>query len=144
MLKFRSMVTDAEKIKEKLAHMNEMDGPVFKIKRDPRITKVGRFIRKTSIDELPQLFNIIAGDMSMVGPRPPLPSEVEQYEPWQRRRLSVKPGLTGLWQVSGRNQVDFDEWMQLDLAYIDNWSLWMDVKILFRTVPAVLFHRGAS
>ena len=144
MLKFRSMVTDAEQIKEKLAHMNEMDGPVFKIKRDPRITKVGRFIRKTSIDELPQLFNIIAGDMSMVGPRPPLPSEVEQYEPWQRRRLSVKPGLTGLWQVSGRNQVDFDEWMQLDLAYIDNWSLWLDVKILFRTVPAVLLHRGAS
>lgn len=144
MLKFRSMVTDAEKIKAQLAHLNEMDGPVFKIQRDPRITRVGRFIRKTSIDELPQLLNIIAGDMSMVGPRPPLPSEVDQYEPWQRRRLSVKPGLTGLWQVSGRNQVDFEEWMQLDLKYIDDWSLWLDIKILFRTVPAVLLRSGAS
>lgn len=144
MLKFRSMVTDAEKLKQQLLAQNEMDGPVFKMKHDPRITRVGRIIRKTSVDELPQFFNIIMGDMSIVGPRPPLPSEVEQYEPWQRRRLSVKPGLTGLWQVSGRNQVDFDEWMQLDLEYIDKWSLWMDLKIIVRTVPAVLFQRGSS
>jgi exopolysaccharide biosynthesis polyprenyl glycosylphosphotransferase len=144
MYKFRSMVVDAEAKKAALMHLNEMGGPVFKIKRDPRITAVGRFIRKTSIDELPQFFNIIMGDMSMVGPRPPLPSEVDDYEAWQRRRLSVKPGLTGLWQVSGRNQVDFDEWMQLDLNYIDNWSIWLDIKILLKTVPTVLFHKGAS
>ena len=144
MYKFRSMVVDAEEKKKALMHLNEMGGPVFKIKRDPRITKIGALIRKTSVDELPQLFNIVKGDMSLVGPRPPLPSEVEDYEAWQRRRLSVKPGLTGLWQVSGRNQVDFDEWMQMDLEYIDNWSLWLDIKIIFKTVPAVLFHKGAS
>jgi len=144
MYKFRSMVIDAEAKKAALMHLNEMGGPVFKIKRDPRITAVGRFIRKTSIDELPQFFNIVMGDMSLVGPRPPLPSEVDDYEAWQRRRLSVKPGLTGLWQVSGRNQVDFDEWMQLDLEYIDRWSLWLDIKILLKTVPTVLFHKGAS
>lgn len=144
MYKFRSMVIDAEAKKAALMHLNEMGGPVFKIKRDPRITAVGRFIRKTSIDELPQFFNIVIGDMSLVGPRPPLPSEVDDYEAWQRRRLSVKPGLTGLWQVSGRNQVDFDEWMQLDLQYIDTWSLWLDIKILLKTVPTVLFHKGAS
>jgi exopolysaccharide biosynthesis polyprenyl glycosylphosphotransferase len=144
MLKFRSMVMDAEKRKAELMHLNEMDGPVFKIKRDPRITAVGRFIRKTSIDELPQLFNILFGDMSLVGPRPPLPSEVDQYEPWQRRRLSVKPGLTGMWQVSGRNQIDFDEWMKMDLEYIDNWSLWLDLKIILKTVPAVVLRSGAS
>ncbi|MBK6916326.1 MAG: sugar transferase [Deltaproteobacteria bacterium] len=144
MLKFRSMVVDAEKLRAKLDHLNEMDGPVFKIRHDPRITKVGRFIRKTSLDELPQLFNVLMGDMSLVGPRPALPSEVEQYQPWQRRRLSVKPGLTGLWQVSGRNQVDFEEWMQLDLRYIDTWSLWLDIKIILKTVPTVLFHKGAS
>ncbi len=144
MYKFRSMVIDAEAKKAALMHLNEMGGPVFKIKRDPRITAVGRFIRKTSIDELPQFFNIVMGDMSLVGPRPPLPSEVDDYEAWQRRRLSVKPGLTGLWQVSGRNQVDFDEWMQLDLQYIDSWSLWLDIKILLKTVPTVLFHKGAS
>ncbi len=144
MYKFRSMVVDAEKLRAKLEHLNEMDGPVFKIKHDPRITAVGRFIRKTSIDELPQLFNILMGDMSLVGPRPALPSEVEQYQAWQRRRLSVKPGLTGLWQVSGRNQVDFEEWMQLDLQYIDRWSLWLDIKIILKTIPTVLFHKGAS
>ncbi|MEM6295289.1 MAG: sugar transferase [Myxococcota bacterium] len=144
MYKFRSMVVDAEAKKAALMHLNEMGGPVFKIKRDPRITAIGRFIRKTSIDELPQFFNILVGDMSLVGPRPPLPSEVEDYEPWQRRRLSVKPGLTGLWQVSGRNQVDFEEWMQLDLEYIDSWSLWLDIKIIAKTVPTVLFHKGAS
>jgi exopolysaccharide biosynthesis polyprenyl glycosylphosphotransferase len=144
MLKFRSMVMDAEKRKAELMHLNEMDGPVFKIKRDPRITRVGRFIRKTSIDELPQLFNILLGDMSIVGPRPPLPSEVDQYEPWQRRRLSVKPGLTGMWQVSGRNQIDFDDWMKMDLEYIDNWSLWLDIKIILKTIPAVVLRSGAS
>lgn len=144
MLKFRSMVMDAEKRKAELMHLNEMDGPVFKIQRDPRITAVGRFIRKTSIDELPQLFNILFGDMSLVGPRPPLPSEVDQYEPWQRRRLSVKPGLTGMWQVSGRNQIDFDEWMRMDLEYIDSWSLWLDLKIILKTIPAVVLRSGAS
>lgn len=144
MFKFRSMVVDAEAQKTKLMHLNEMSGPVFKISRDPRVTRVGAFIRRTSIDELPQLFNIFMGDMSLVGPRPPLPLEVEQYKPWQRRRLSVKPGLTGLWQVSGRNNVDFEEWMALDLRYIDDWSLWLDVKIILRTVPAVLMKTGAS
>jgi len=144
MYKFRSMVVDAEALRAKLEHLNEMGGPVFKIKRDPRITGIGRFIRATSIDELPQLFNVLLGDMSLVGPRPPLPSEVGQYEPWQRRRLSVKPGLTGLWQVSGRNQVDFEQWMALDLQYIDNWSLWLDFVILLRTVPAVVRGSGAS
>ncbi|MEM9463412.1 MAG: sugar transferase [Myxococcota bacterium] len=144
MLKFRSMVMDAEKKKAELMHLNEMDGPVFKIQRDPRITPIGRLIRKTSIDELPQLFNILVGDMSLVGPRPPLPSEVEQYKGWQRRRLSVKPGLTGMWQVSGRNQIDFEEWMQMDLDYIDNWSLWLDIKIILKTVPAVVLRSGAS
>ncbi len=144
MLKFRSMCTDAEERKQQLAHLNEMDGPVFKITHDPRITRVGRFIRKTSIDELPQLFNVLLGDMSLVGPRPPLPAEVAQYEAWQRRRLSVRPGITGMWQVSGRNAVDFRRWMELDLEYIDQWSLWLDIKILFRTVPAVLMRSGAS
>jgi lipopolysaccharide/colanic/teichoic acid biosynthesis glycosyltransferase len=144
MYKFRSMVTDAEELQAKLQHLNEMEGPVFKIKRDPRITRVGRLIRATSIDELPQLFNIFLGDMSLVGPRPPLPSEVAEYEPGQRRRLSVKPGLTGLWQVSGRNQIDFEQWMRMDLEYIDNWSLWLDAKIIARTIPAVLRGTGAS
>ena len=144
MLKFRSMVVDAEAKKDELLHMNEMSGPVFKIRKDPRVTKVGAFIRKTSLDELPQLFNILIGDMSLVGPRPPLPSEVAEYKPWQRRRLSVKPGLTGLWQVSGRNNIDFEEWMKMDLRYIDDWSIWLDIKIIFKTLPAVLFKIGAS
>jgi exopolysaccharide biosynthesis polyprenyl glycosylphosphotransferase len=144
MHKFRSMVVDAEKLKKELEKLNEMDGPVFKIKHDPRITRVGRFIRKTSIDELPQLFNVLFGDMSLVGPRPPLPSEVAQYQPWQRRRLSVKPGITGPWQVSGRNEISFEEWMRMDLDYIDNWSLWLDLRIIFMTVPVVLIHKGAS
>jgi len=144
MYKFRSMVIDAEARKAELLANNEMGGPVFKMKRDPRITRVGRFLRKTSVDELPQLFNVLKGDMSLVGPRPPLPSEVEAYEPWQRRRLSVKPGLTGLWQVSGRNQIDFDEWMQMDLHYIDHWSLMLDLKIILKTIPAVLLQRGSS
>jgi exopolysaccharide biosynthesis polyprenyl glycosylphosphotransferase len=144
MYKFRSMCADAERKKAELLHLNEMDGPVFKIRRDPRITRVGAFIRKSSIDELPQFFNVLLGTMSMVGPRPPLPSEVAQYEPWQRRRLSVRPGITGMWQVSGRNAIDFQKWMELDLAYIDNWSLWLDLKILFRTLPAVIARSGAS
>jgi len=144
MYKFRSMVPNAEAKRSELMQFNEMGGPVFKMKQDPRITRVGRLIRKTSIDELPQFFNILLGDMSLVGPRPPLPSEVQAYEPWQRRRLSVKPGLTGLWQVSGRNQVDFEEWMQLDLEYIDTWSLWLDLKIILRTIPAVLFQKGSG
>jgi exopolysaccharide biosynthesis polyprenyl glycosylphosphotransferase len=144
MIKFRSMVVDAEARKRELMKHNEMGGPVFKMKADPRITKVGRFIRKTSIDELPQLFNVLWGHMSLVGPRPPLPDEVAQYKPWQRRRLSVKPGITGLWQVSGRNQVDFDEWMELDLRYIDNWSIWFDIEILLKTIPVVLLRKGAS
>lgn len=143
LLKFRSMVHDAEHQREALAGYNEMSGPVFKIANDPRTTGVGRFLRRTSLDELPQLWNVLRGDMSLVGPRPPLPSEVLKYERWQRRRLSMKPGLTCLWQISGRNNVNFDEWMKLDMEYIDNWSLGMDFKILARTVPAVLFSRGA-
>jgi exopolysaccharide biosynthesis polyprenyl glycosylphosphotransferase len=144
MLKFRSMVVDAEALQARLAAQNEMTGPVFKMKHDPRITRVGRFIRKYSIDELPQLVNVLRGDMSLVGPRPPLPSEVARYQAWQRRRLSVRPGLTCIWQVSGRNQISFEEWMYLDMRYIDNWSLSQDLQLIFRTVPVVLTGRGAS
>jgi exopolysaccharide biosynthesis polyprenyl glycosylphosphotransferase len=143
LLKFRSMVPDAEKRLAELRSQNEMSGPVFKITRDPRITRVGRILRKTSMDELPQFFNVFLGHMSIVGPRPPLPSEVVQYQRWQRRRLSVRPGITCIWQVSGRNEIDFDTWMKLDLAYIDQWSLWLDLKIFFRTIPVVLLGRGA-
>ena len=143
MYKFRSMVADAEAQRAGLQSQNEVEGPVFKIERDPRITRVGRFIRRTSIDELPQLLNVLSGDMSLVGPRPPLPSEVEQYESWHRRRLAVKPGLTGLWQVSGRNRIGFTERVELDLRYIDQWSLWLDLKILVRTVPVVLLGTGS-
>lgn len=142
--KFRSMIVGAEMKKKMLEKMNEMDGPVFKMKRDPRITRVGRIIRKFSIDELPQLFNVLKGDMSIVGPRPPLPVEVEMYELWQRRRLSLKPGLTCIWQVSGRNNINFERWMEMDLEYIDNWSLWLDIKILFKTVFVVIFGYGAA
>ncbi len=140
--KFRTMTIDAEEKKEELKSLNEMSGPVFKIAQDPRVTKIGRFLRKYSIDELPQLFNILFGDMSLVGPRPPLPSEVARFEPWQHRKLSVKPGLTCLWQTSGRNNIDFEEWMKLDLKYIDNWSLWEDAKIIVRTIPTVLKGTG--
>ena len=143
MYKFRSMVVDAEDRKAELERLNEMSGPVFKIMRDPRITRVGAFIRKTSIDELPQFWNVFRGEMSLVGPRPPIPAEVARYERWQMRRLSMKPGLTCIWQVSGRNHVDFETWMKLDLQYIDNWSLFLDVKLLARTVPAVLLGSGA-
>lgn len=142
--KFRTMVEDADARKQDLLHLNEMDGPVFKLRRDPRVTNLGRLLRRFSLDELPQLWNVLRGDMSLVGPRPPIPDEVARYQRWQRRRLSMKPGLTCLWQISGRNQIDFDRWMQLDLEYIDTWSPWLDVKILLKTVPAVLSGRGAS
>jgi exopolysaccharide biosynthesis polyprenyl glycosylphosphotransferase len=142
--KFRSMVANAEKLKLDMQHLNERDGPAFKIENDPRTTRIGRFIRKTSIDELPQLFNVLSGEMSLVGPRPPLPEEVKRYEWLFRKRLSVKPGITCIWQISGRNNVSFDRWMQMDHEYIENWSLWLDLKILFKTIPAVLLSRGAS
>ncbi|HXG61464.1 MAG TPA: sugar transferase [Planctomycetota bacterium] len=142
--KFRTMVPNAEALKASLEAKNEMDGPVFKIRNDPRVTRVGRILRKLSIDELPQLWNVLRGDMSIVGPRPPIPSEVERYERWQRRRLSMRPGITCIWQVSGRNNVDFKRWMEMDLEYIDNWSLALDFKILLKTIPAVLSSRGAS
>ena len=144
MLKFRSMVVNAEELKAKLAHLNEMSGPVFKITNDPRVTSVGRFLRKTSLDELPQLWNVLVGEMSLVGPRPPLLSEVNMYDPKHRKRLSVKPGITCIWQISGRNDVDFEQWMEMDSEYIDGWSLWMDMEILAKTVPAVLLKKGAS
>jgi exopolysaccharide biosynthesis polyprenyl glycosylphosphotransferase len=144
MLKFRSMVADAEEWRTKLSALNEQQGPVFKMKSDPRVTAVGRFIRKYSIDELPQLINVLRGDMSLVGPRPPLPDELAKYEAWQLRRLSVRPGLTCIWQVSGRSQISFDQWMYLDLQYIDHWSLAQDFSLLFKTLPAVITGRGAS
>jgi len=143
MWKFRSMVHDAEIRRAGLEHHNEMDGPAFKMARDPRVTRVGRFLRKTSLDEFPQFWNVLRGRMSVVGPRPPIPDEVRRYERWQRRRLSVKPGLTCLWQVQGRNELDFAQWMALDLHYIDTWSLWGDLKIFLQTIPAVLLGRGA-
>jgi exopolysaccharide biosynthesis polyprenyl glycosylphosphotransferase len=143
LLKFRSMYRDAEARLEALLARNEASGPVFKIRDDPRVTRVGRFIRRTSIDELPQFWNVLSGEMSIVGPRPPIPSEVEKYQRRHLRRLSVKPGITCTWQVSGRSSIGFDRWMELDLHYIDNWSLWQDVKILARTIPAVLTGRGA-
>lgn len=142
--KLRTMVANAEDLKAALEKKNEMDGPVFKIKADPRVTAVGRWLRKLSIDELPQLYNVLRGDMSIVGPRPPVPGEVEKYERWQRRRLSMRPGITCIWQVSGRNNVNFRQWMEMDLEYIDNWSLMLDFKIILKTIPAVLSSRGAS
>jgi exopolysaccharide biosynthesis polyprenyl glycosylphosphotransferase len=144
MYKFRSMVDNAEQLRVEMEAFNEMDGPVFKSSRDPRITTIGKIIRRRSIDELPQLFNVLQGHMSLVGPRPPLPQEVARYERWQRRRLSMKPGMTCLWQISGRNEVSFEDWMKLDLTYIDNWSLLLDLKILLKTVPVVLLGRGAK
>jgi len=141
--KFRSMVQDAEALKNKLMHLNELEGPVFKISDDPRITPIGRFLRRTSLDELPQLFNVLRGDMSLVGPRPPLPAEVANYESWQRQKLAVLPGITCLWQISGRNHIGFTEWMRLDIEYIRRQSLGVDVKILARTLPAVLLRKGA-
>lgn len=143
MHKFRSMVVDAEARKAELEKQNEMGGPVFKMKHDPRITRIGRFIRKTSLDEWPQFWNVLVGEMSLVGPRPPIPAEVEKYERWQMRRLSMKPGITCIWQVSGRNNIDFDTWMRLDLEYIDSWSLFLDIKLLLKTLPAILLGSGA-
>ena len=142
-VKFRSMVVDAEERLEGLKDRNEMDGPVFKIRNDPRVTRFGRFIRRTSIDELPQLINIILGDMSFVGPRPPLPREVEQYGPYEMQRLLVKPGLTCYWQARGRNEIKFEKWMELDMKYVYNHSLWIDIKLLFLTVRSVLTGKGA-
>jgi len=141
--KFRTMVNHANTMKADLAQKNEMTGPVFKIKDDPRITRIGRILRKYSIDELPQLWSVLKGDMSLVGPRPAGPHEWEKYQPWQRRKLSVTPGMTCLWQVRGRNRIsDFDEWVRLDLEYIDHWSLWLDFKILVLTVVAVVHGTG--
>ncbi|MCW5212369.1 sugar transferase [Desulfobulbus sp. TB] len=142
LIKFRTMVNNAEQLKEKLQKDNEADGPVFKIHHDPRITRLGKFLRKTSLDELPQLFNVLMGHMSLVGPRPPLPEEVKKYEPWQRRRLSMKPGLTCTWQVNGRNTLNFERWMRLDLEYIDQWSLTLDTKILLKTIKEVISFHG--
>jgi len=144
MLKLRTMYVDAEARKGDLLELNEMDGPVFKIANDPRITPVGRFLRRFSIDELPQLWNVLRGDMSLVGPRPPLPAEVFQYRNRDRRRLSMRPGLTCLWQVGGRNEIGFDDWVRMDLEYIDRWSLGSDLRILARTPRAVIRARGAS
>ncbi len=141
--KIRSMHQGAEDVLWEIKHLNEMDGPVFKMRDDPRVTPLGRFLRRSSIDEWPQFWNVLKGDMSLVGPRAPLPEEVKEYTRWQRRRLSVKPGITCLWQISGRNEIDFHEWMKLDLQYIDNWSLLLDFKILLRTFPVVLIGKGA-
>jgi lipopolysaccharide/colanic/teichoic acid biosynthesis glycosyltransferase len=144
MHKFRSMVNGAEQQREDLAARNEMDGPVFKITSDPRITSFGRLIRKYSLDELPQLFNVVGGSMSLVGPRPLPVMEQQQISGPMRRRLSMKPGITGLWQVSGRSNLSFEEWMKMDLEYLDNWSNLEDIRLLVMTVPAVLAGRGAK
>jgi lipopolysaccharide/colanic/teichoic acid biosynthesis glycosyltransferase len=141
--KFRSMRRGAEKLKDSLRHLSEVDGPVFKIKNDPRITRIGRFLRRSTIDELPQLFNILKGDMTLIGPRPPLPEEVKKYSKREMKRLSVTPGATGLWQVSGRCEISFLEWMELDLYYIEHRSITLDFKILLRTIPAILSGKGA-
>jgi len=143
--KFRTMVTNAEELMAELEERNEISGPVFKISRDPRITPLGRLLRKTSLDELPQLLNVLKGDMSLVGPRPlPLRDYAGFEKDWHRRRLSVQPGITCLWQVQGRNSITFERWMELDMEYIDHWSLWLDLKIMLKTIPAVLRGSGAS
>jgi len=141
--KFRSMVVGADEMLPELAEFNEMAGPIFKIREDPRVTRVGKWLRRFSLDELPQLINVVIGDMSLVGPRPPLPNEARQYEHWQTKRLTVPQGITGLWQVSGRNLLTFEEMVRLDIYYIENWSLWLDLKILLKTFPVVLLMRGA-
>lgn len=143
MYKFRSMVVNAEELKEKLAHQNEMSGPMFKMKDDPRVTKIGKFIRKTSIDELPQLWNVLKGDMSLVGPRPSLPKEVKQFEKWMYKRLTVKPGLTCYWQVSGRNNIDFEDWMKLDISYVEDRNIWIDIKLIFKTAFILFGDKNA-
>ena len=137
------MYVDAEQRLAGLQDHNEADGPLFKMKRDPRITGVGRFIRRFSIDELPQIINVLKGELSLVGPRPPIPEEVEQYDEWEMKRMNVKQGITGLWQVSGRSELSFDEMARLDLYYIQNWSIEMDIKIILKTIPTVLFGKGA-
>ena len=144
MYKLRSMVVNAEEIKEKLKNKNEMSGPMFKIKDDPRITKIGKFIRKTSIDELPQLINVLKGDMSLVGPRPSLPNEVKEFEHWMLKRLDVKPGLTCYWQVMGRNNIDFEEWMKLDVKYVNERSFWLDIKLIFKTIFVLFGDKNAA
>jgi len=141
--KFRSMVENAEDLKKNLEYKNEMSGPMFKIKNDPRITRVGSFIRKTSIDELPQLINVLKGDMSLVGPRPSLPKEVENFEPWMLKRLEVKPGLTCYWQVSGRSSIGFHEWMDLDIKYVNEMSIWVDIKLIFKTFLVLFGDKNA-
>lgn len=143
MLKFRSMVQNAEELKEKLQKQNEMSGPMFKMKEDPRVTKVGRFIRKTSIDELPQLINVLKGEMSLVGPRPSLPKEVAKFEPWMLERLNVKPGLTCYWQVLGRNNIDFEDWMKLDIKYVKDRNLGLDIKLIFKTFFVLFGDKNA-
>jgi exopolysaccharide biosynthesis polyprenyl glycosylphosphotransferase len=143
MLKLRSMTVDAHLRQADLASANHMDGPVFKIRTDPRVTRVGRWLRKASVDELPQLWHVLSGDMSLVGPRPPVPEEVDRYAPWQRERLAVRPGLTCTWQVSGRSDIPFDRWVQLDIEYVRHRSLALDLKLLLMTIPAVLTGRGA-
>ena len=140
--KFRTMEPDAEERLPEVAHLNELQGAAFKATNDPRLSSVGGFLRRTSIDELPQLWNVLRGEMSLVGPRPPLPSEVVEYDIWHRRRLSMKPGITGLWQVESREEPDFDRWVELDLTYIDRWTLWLDLSIMLRTMPSVLMARG--
>ncbi len=144
MFKFRSMIINAEEMLTELKPMNEMDGPMFKIKEDPRITRIGRFIRRTSIDELPQLINILRGEMSIVGPRPSLPSEVKEFESWMMERFVVKPGLTCFWQVSGRNNIPFHKWMELDIKYVKERNLWLDVKLVFKTIKVVIKGDDAS
>jgi lipopolysaccharide/colanic/teichoic acid biosynthesis glycosyltransferase len=142
-LKLRSMRADAQELRGLLLHRNITKGPTFKLHDDPRVTRVGRLLRKTSLDELPQLFHVLRGDMSLVGPRPPFPEEVEHYEAWMRRRLEVRPGLTCLWQIRGRSDLPFDEWMRLDVAYVESYSLGLDLRILLLTIPAVISGRGA-
>ncbi len=141
--KFRSMVNEAEELKDALTENNEAKGAMFKIKNDPRITQLGRFLRRSSLDELPQLFNVLKGDMSVVGPRPQIPSEVEQYEPWHYRRLEVQPGITCLWQISGRSSIGFNEWMKLDSDYVQHRGFFYDMKIILLTLPAIIARRGA-
>lgn len=143
MYKLRSMVVNAEELKKRLEAQNEMSGPMFKIKDDPRITKIGKFIRKTSIDELAQLVNVLKGDMSLVGPRPSLPKEVEQFEEWMLERLEVKPGLTCYWQVMGRNNIEFEDWMKLDVKYVRGRSLWLDIKLIYKTFFVLFGDKNA-
>lgn len=141
--KFRSMYQGAENQRKDVENLNEQDGPIFKVRSDPRITPVGRFLRKSSLDEIPQIFNVLRGEMSIVGPRPQMPAEVAQYQPWHRRRLEVTPGITCLWQISGRSQISFNEWMRLDMEYLKTRSLRTDLMIFFKTIPAVIARKGA-